>query len=203
MCQQQQQLAAAQNKANNKANVEMQDNNKSSYSIKRVLQTLFRNKQQQKQQKFQYRHCHQRQRLQTQQQQQQYPYQPQQRVWNSLESLESLENLRNAQMEEQPYYEEIEDNSANEKLAELVQEEMDAQAEHDIYVPVRFARTEAGTFFWTTNLQPVLSSFTPVAADEDLLQPSYCYSNAQYPHMQYPQHNGDRWAQAWAEVSLL
>ncbi|XP_011191363.2 enhancer of split malpha protein [Zeugodacus cucurbitae] len=190
MCQQQQQLAAAQNNANNNtANTEMQSNNKSSYSIKRVLQTIFRNKQQQKQQKLQRR---QQQRMQPQQQQQHYQYQQPQRVWNSLESLESLENLRNAQMEEQHYYEEIEDNSANEKLAELVQED----EEHDVYVPVRFARTEAGTFFWTTNLQPVLSSFTPVAADEDLLQPSYCYSNTQYPHMQYPQHNGDRWAQA-------
>ncbi|XP_039970939.1 enhancer of split malpha protein [Bactrocera tryoni] len=187
MCQQQQQLAAQQNNSNQK----------SSYSIKRVLQTFFRNKQQQKQEKLQRRH--QQQRLpapQQLQQQQQYPYQQHQRLWYSLESLESLENLRNAQMEEQHYYEEIEDNSANEKLAELVQEADDSQAEHDVYVPVRFARTEAGTFFWTTNLQPVLSSFTPVAADEDLLQPSYCYSNAQYPHMQYPQHNGDRWAQA-------
>lgn len=193
MCQQQQQLTAVQNNANNNANSEMQSSNKSSYSIKRVLQTLFRNKQQQKQEKLQRRH--QQQRLQPQQQQQ-YPYQQHQRLWNSLESLESLENLRNAQMEEQHYYEEIEDNSANEKLAELVQEEVDVQVEHDIYVPVRFARTKAGTFFWTTNLQPVLSSFAPVAADEDLLQPSYCYSNAQYPHMQYPRHNGDRWAQA-------
>ncbi|XP_004519664.1 enhancer of split malpha protein [Ceratitis capitata] len=183
MCQQQQQLAASTN-AN--ANTQIQGSKlKSSYSIKRVLQTLFRNKQQQQQtNKLQRR---QQQRLQQQNQ----------RLCNSLESLESLENLRNAQMEEQHFYEEIEDNSANEKIAELAREDEEEAEEHDIYVPVRFARTEAGTFFWTTNLQPVLSSFAPVAADEDLLQPSYCYSNSQYPHMQYPYHHvQDRWAQA-------
>ncbi|XP_036341479.1 enhancer of split malpha protein-like [Rhagoletis pomonella] len=197
MCQQQQ-LAAAANNANNiihqQAQQQQSSKLKPSYSIKRVLQTLFRNKQHQHQQ--------QQQKLKQQRRQQQRLQQQCQRLCNSLESLESLENLRNAQMEEQHLYEEIQDNSANEKLAVLVQEaassqrEEDETEEHDIYVPVRFARTTAGTFFWTTNLQPVLSSFAPVAADEDLLQPSYRYSNAQYPHMQYPAYQPDRWAQA-------
>ena len=124
---------------------------KQSYSIKQVLKTLFK-KQHNKQQP---------------------------KISNSLESLESLDNLRNSQMEEQ-FYEEIIDNSANEKLAVL---------EEDIYVPVRFARTQAGTFFWTTNLQPVSSSIQPTA-DQDLCQPAYCYSNS--ASMQYQ----DRWAQA-------
>ncbi|XP_023164521.2 enhancer of split malpha protein [Drosophila hydei] len=129
---------------------------KTSYSIKQVLKTFF--KKQQKQQ--------------------------QQRRQNSLESLESVDNLRNAEVEE-VYYAEIDENAANEKLAQLVQEQ-ELDSEEDIYVPVRFARTEAGTFFWTTNLQPVAS------VDADLLQPAYCYSSQQHPFMQYQ----DRWAQA-------
>ncbi|XP_055849390.1 enhancer of split malpha protein [Episyrphus balteatus] len=134
-----------------------------SYSIKRVLKAIF--KKQQKQQKH----------------------------TRSLESLESLENLRNSQTE--VYYTEIEDNSANEKLVHFILEESEQQQQTEpkdegIYVPVRFARTEVGTFFWTTNLQPVMS-IVP-AADEDLVQPAYCYSNSQYPQLQF----GDRWAQA-------
>lgn len=136
---------------------------KQNYSIKQVLKTLFK-----KQQK--------------QQQQQQLKHRQ-----NSVESLESVENLRNAEVEE-VYYAEIDENAANEKLSQLAQEQQQQQfeAEEDIYVPVRFARTEAGTFFWTTNLQPVAS------VDADLLQPAYCYSSQQHPFMQYQ----DRWAQA-------
>ncbi|KAH8417349.1 hypothetical protein KR222_009470 [Zaprionus bogoriensis] len=130
---------------------------KNHYSIKQVLKTLF--KKQQKQQQIKQRQ-------------------------NSVESLESVENLRNAEVEE-IYYAEIDENAANEKLSQLVQEQQ-LDLEEDIYVPVRFARTEAGTFFWTTNLQPVAS------ADADLLQPAYCFSNQQHPFMQYQ----DRWAQA-------
>lgn len=142
---------------------------KPSYSIKKVLKTLF--KKQQKQQ---------------------------QKLANSVESFESMENERNMQAEQHFYYE-IEDNSANEKLAYMVAEEQQYHCqkqqqidEEDIYVPVRFARTEAGTFFWTTNLQPVTSSIAPSAVDEDLAQAAYCYTNYQYPVMQFQ----DRWAQA-------
>ncbi|XP_052858445.1 enhancer of split malpha protein [Drosophila gunungcola] len=131
---------------------------KTSYSIKQVLKTLFK-----KQQKRQ------------QQQQQQKPQ-------GSLESLESVDNLRNAQVEE-AYYAEIDENAANEKLAqlahsqefEIVEQQEDDDEDEDVYVPVRFARTTAGTFFWTTNLQPVAS-----------VEPAMCYS------MQFQ----DRWAQA-------
>ncbi|XP_017038106.1 enhancer of split malpha protein [Drosophila kikkawai] len=124
---------------------------KTSYSIKQVLRTLF--KKQQKQQR----------------------QQPQ----GSLESLESVDNLRNAQVEE-AYYAEIDENAANEKLVQLAHSqefEQDSveEEEEDVYVPVRFARTTAGTFFWTTNLQPVAS-----------VEPALCYS------MQFQ----DRWAQA-------
>lgn len=129
---------------------------KPSYSIKKVLKTLFKKHQKQQQQQ------------------------------NVANSLESLDNMRNSQMEEQ-FYAEIEDNSANEKLAVIEAEE----EEQDIYVPVRFARTNAGTFFWTTNLQPVTSTIAP-SADADLLEPAYCYSSSEYPAMQFQ----DRWAQA-------
>jgi len=132
---------------------------KNNYSIKQVLKTFF--KKQQKQQQLK-----------------------QQKRQNSLESIESFDNLRNAEVEE-VYYAEIDENAANEKLAQLVQEQ-EMETEEDVYVPVRFARTEAGTFFWTTNLQPVAS------VDADLLQPAYCYSSQQHPFMQYQ----DRWAQA-------
>nr|AAV59244.1 enhancer of split malpha protein [Drosophila simulans] len=125
---------------------------KTSYSIKQVLKTLFK-KQQKQQQKPQ----------------------------GSLESLESVDNLRNTQVEE-AYYAEIDENAANEKLAQLahsqefeIVEEQENEEEEDVYVPVRFARTTAGTFFWTTNLQPVAS-----------VEPAMCYS------MQFQ----DRWAQA-------
>ncbi|EDV93680.1 enhancer of split malpha protein [Drosophila grimshawi] len=131
---------------------------KTSYSIKQVLKTFFKKQQKQQQNK----QCQN----------------------NSLESLESVDNLRNTEVEE-VYYAEIDENAANEKLAQLVQEQ-ELDAEEDIYVPVRFARTQAGTFFWTTNLQPVAS------VDADLLQPAYCYSSQQHPFMQYQ----DRWAQA-------
>lgn len=130
---------------------------KQNYSIKQVLKTLFKK--------------HQKQQLKQRQ--------------NSVESLESVENLRNAEVEE-VYYAEIDENAANEKLSQLAQEQQQLEDDEDIYVPVRFARTEAGTFFWTTNLQPVAS------VDADLLQPAYCYSNQQHPFMQYQ----DRWAQA-------
>ncbi|XP_034486375.1 enhancer of split malpha protein [Drosophila innubila] len=141
--------------------VAINNNNKmkNNYSIKQVLKTFFKKQQKQQQQLKQQRQ-------------------------NSLESLESVDNLRNAEVEE-VYYAEIDENAANEKLAQLAQEQ-EMETEEDIYVPVRFARTEAGTFFWTTNLQPVAS------VDADLLQPAYCYSSEQHPFMQYQ----DRWAQA-------
>ncbi|KAH8246858.1 hypothetical protein KR032_002411 [Drosophila birchii] len=121
---------------------------KTSYSIKQVLRTLFKKQQKQQRQKPQ----------------------------GSLESLESVDNLRNAQVEE-AFYAEIDENAANEKLAQLAhsQEFEQKEEEEDVYVPVRFARTTAGTFFWTTNLQPVAS-----------VEPALCYS------MQFQ----DRWAQA-------
>ncbi|GAB0099484.1 enhancer of split malpha protein [Sergentomyia squamirostris] len=95
------------------------------------------------------------------------------------------------------------DNSANEELEARIFEEI-AQCADDAavyvynpedgechvkpvhreekFVPVHFARTEAGTFFWTTLNKEV---------DCDLIQPTYCCSHYQQPQLQY-----DRWVQA-------
>lgn len=94
------------------------------------------------------------------------------------------------------------DNSANEELESRIfheieqcpddaavyvynNDECEIQPVHrqQQYVPVHFARTEAGTFFWTTMQKP---------ADYDLVQPTYCCSDYQQPQLQY----GDRWVQA-------
>lgn len=96
------------------------------------------------------------------------------------------------------------DNSANEELESRIFSEIE-QCEQDAamyvyndelggcelkpvqrdqqFVPVHFARTNAGTFFWTTMTKDV---------DCDLVQPTYCCSNFQQPEFQY----GDRWVQA-------
>ncbi|KFB37690.1 hypothetical protein ZHAS_00004940 [Anopheles sinensis] len=96
------------------------------------------------------------------------------------------------------------DNSANERLeAQLIAELEDCRAQNaaifvyedqqlqlqpvqpeELYVPVHFARTEAGTFFWTA--MPVRE------VDEDLIQPAHCYSEEQHAQQAY----ADRWAQA-------
>lgn len=61
--------------------------------------------------------------------------------------------------------------------------ELQAVQRDQQFVPVHFARTNAGTFFWTTMTKEV---------DCDLVQPTYCCSHFQQPEFQY----GDRWVQA-------
>lgn len=97
---------------------------------------------------------------------------------------------------------EIEDNMANEQLESQLFNEinncMDNAAiyvckdnlfevqpvfANQSYVPVHFARTDAGTFFWTTVHR---------AADSDLIEPANCYSDCQQPQLQFE----DRWVQA-------
>lgn len=95
------------------------------------------------------------------------------------------------------------DNSANEELESRIFSEMhecssdagvyvyNSNDEYELqsverdqkYVPVHFARTEAGTFFWTTVQRQ---------CDADLVQPMYCQSAFQQPELQF----GDRWVQA-------
>lgn len=90
---------------------------------------------------------------------------------------------------------EIEDNLANEELEARILDdiahceddaaiyvynndecELQAVERHQTFVPVHFARTEAGTFFWTTMQRTV-----------DYEEPSCCYNLP---------HSGDRWVQA-------
>ncbi|XP_055691602.1 enhancer of split m4 protein-like [Lutzomyia longipalpis] len=95
------------------------------------------------------------------------------------------------------------DNTANEELEARIMEEIAQCADNaavyvytpedgechlqpvqrdQTFVPVHFARTDAGTFFWTT---------VGKEADCDLIQPTYCCSHFQQPHVQY-----HRWVQA-------
>lgn len=83
-------------------------------------------------------------------------------------SFESVENDQNM---------EIAENVANNKIFEIEEED-------EVLVPVHFARTEHGTFFWTTN--------NPIEADADLIQPMDCCTNNLLPT--FPLQ--DRWAQA-------
>jgi hypothetical protein len=96
---------------------------------------------------------------------------------------------------------EVDDNSANEELESKIMNEIEQCPDNAAiyvfenntsqlqpvfrkqqFVPVHFARTDAGTFFWTTIQR---------AADSDLLEPSYCCSGYQVPELQT-----DRWVQA-------
>ncbi|XP_050298425.1 enhancer of split malpha protein-like [Anthonomus grandis grandis] len=107
----------------------------------------------------------------------------------------------------QPNYfmdEEIEDNFANEILENQIFEEIDTCEESAAvsvyngsskevlpvvrgqrYIPVHFARTEAGTFFWTSVTAP--DSDVIKYGDENAI------CNYQTPELQVP---ADRWAQA-------
>uniref|UniRef100_A0A1I8MM51 Enhancer of split malpha protein n=1 Tax=Musca domestica TaxID=7370 RepID=A0A1I8MM51_MUSDO len=91
-----------------------------------------------------------------------------------FEALECLENQSNAKMESSSL--EIEENNLNERLAAKQKsyelEDYDL-SEISIAVPVHFARTTQGTFFWTS------SSDIPV--DNDLAQPMSCSTHNQLP----------------------
>lgn len=54
----------------------------------------------------------------------------------------------------------------------------------EVYVPVHFARTQEGTFFWTTTQN----------IDSDLIDSKHCTSEHQSPSQQYESY--DRWVQA-------
>jgi hypothetical protein len=103
------------------------------------------------------------------------------------------------------YTAEIDDNQFNEDLEERIIDEIKSCDDNsaiyvydsynnlnltpvyndEIYVPVHFARTANGTFFWTTMQRPV---------DCDLVESKNCQSDSQLPQLQ--QHSYDRWVQA-------
>lgn len=104
----------------------------------------------------------------------------------------------------QPEYDEVDDNIANELLENEIFEEIDSCEEFaavqvynnghlDIvpifrgqrYIPVHFARTEAGTFFWTSMVGP--------DCDLNLQGDKNAITNYQQPELQVPAY---RWAQA-------
>lgn len=119
-------------------------------------------------------------------------------------SMDSSSSFRHNEYEQQDFWScEIDENAANEALESRILHEIE-QCKEDAavyvyndndecelkpvyadqkFVPVHFARTEAGTFFWTTMQKPV---------DYELVQPTYCCSGYQIPQLQY----GDRWVQA-------
>ncbi|XP_072944866.1 uncharacterized protein [Epargyreus clarus] len=97
---------------------------------------------------------------------------------------------------------EADQNSCNESLERKIYEEMDAcqsaaflvcnkddtydlmpVSREDFYIPVHFARTDAGTFFWTT-----------VSKTEADFATAHCYTECQTAEQQYPAQ--DRWVQA-------
>lgn len=54
----------------------------------------------------------------------------------------------------------------------------------EVYVPVHFARTQEGTFFWTTTQR----------IDSDLIDSENCTTEKQFPAQQFESY--DRWVQA-------
>lgn len=99
-------------------------------------------------------------------------YQQQNDFWSS----EIDENFANEELESRILNEiaECEDDAA---IYVYNDDECELQAVHrdQTFIPVHFARTEAGTFFWTTMQKPMYN------ADDDI----NCWS-----------HCGDRWVQA-------
>ncbi|XP_058461433.1 enhancer of split malpha protein-like [Malaya genurostris] len=119
------------------------------------------------------------------------------------QQLQDFQSFQHYYAPEQDFSADCEyDNSANERLeSQLLAEIAECHANAAIfvyednqvqiqpvqpeeqYVPVHFARTEAGTFFWTTMARE---------ADSDLIQPCHCFSDHQLPQQEFC----DRWAQA-------
>ncbi|XP_045517935.1 enhancer of split malpha protein-like [Pieris brassicae] len=99
---------------------------------------------------------------------------------------------------------EAEQNSCNEALERKIFNDMEAcqsaaflvcnkdesydlvpVSREDFYIPVHFARTDAGTFFWTT-----------VSKSESDFAAAHYYTECQTAEQQYPSVMQDRWVQA-------
>ncbi|KAH8417357.1 hypothetical protein KR222_009478 [Zaprionus bogoriensis] len=133
-------------KTNVIANNMNKKSNKKSYSVKKILQSIFKQQQQvEEQQNLQNTH-----------------------KANSLESLESIENSRNESIDNNKSCAlslESYENEANERLFASCEME-DYEFEQLPTVPVHFMRTTHGTFFWTAT--------SDLPADNDLVEPLYC-----------------------------
>ncbi|EDV53582.1 enhancer of split m4 protein [Drosophila erecta] len=134
-----------QNKINTNNTMTIKSNKKLSYSVKKLLQKIFK---------------------------QQQRVEEEQNLKNalkanSLESLESMENSRNADLESASICASLEscENEANERLSQSCEIE-DYEFEQLPTVPVHFVRTAHGTFFWT--------AVSDLPADNDLVEPLYC-----------------------------
>ncbi|XP_017101797.1 enhancer of split m4 protein [Drosophila bipectinata] len=131
-----------QNKTNT---MTIKSNKKLSYSVKKLLQKIFKQQQVEEEQNL-------KNTLKA----------------NSLESLESIENSRNADLESTASVclsMESCENEANERLSASCDIE-DYELEQLPTVPVHFVRTAHGTFFWT--------AASDLPADNDLIEPLYC-----------------------------
>ncbi|EDW85073.1 uncharacterized protein Dwil_GK12805 [Drosophila willistoni] len=115
-----------QNTINNNTNTmtAIKSNKKLSYSVKKLLQKIFK-QQAEKEEQQNYINS---------------------KKASSLESLESIENSRNADLENASI--ESFENEANERLSASCDME-DYEMEQMPTVPVHFVRTAHGTFFWT------------------------------------------------------
>ncbi|EDW66998.1 enhancer of split m4 protein [Drosophila novamexicana] len=141
--------------------------NKKSYSVKKLLQKIFKQHQQQVEEQQNMQNTHKA---------------------NSLESLESIENSRNADLESIANKScaaslESYENEANERLSASCEME-DYELEQMPTVPVHFVRTAHGTFFWT--------AASDLPADNDLVEPLYCSTANEIAVAQFQ----DRWVQA-------
>lgn len=125
-------------------------------------------------------------------------------VLSLLKKNKNKKNSYRKQAQPEYYIDECEQNMANEILENRIFEEIDCCDECSAvpvytsghmeilpvirehrYIPVHFARTEAGTFFWTS----VTAADSDISCDGD----KNAYSEYQTPQIQVP---CDRWAQA-------
>lgn len=151
-------------------NMNIKSNKKSSYSVKKLLQKIFKQQQRQQQQQVE------------EEQNMQNTHKA-----NSLESLESIENSRNESIDINnkscAISLESYENEANERLSASCEME-DYEFEQLPTVPVHFVRTAHGTFFWT--------AASDLPADNDLVEPLYCSTANEIAVAQFQ----DRWVQA-------
>lgn len=125
-------------------------------------------------------------------------------VLSLLKKNKSKKHTYRKQAQPEFYIDECDQNAANEILENRIFEEIDccqdysavpvySSGEMEIlpvirehkYIPVHFARTDAGTFFWT--------SVSPADSDISCAGDKNAYSGYQTPELQVP---SDRWAQA-------